>query len=70
MEAQSKACQWAKQMSLSLSACIPIELDSLPHRFRQTICSANRSALSEKAAQGNLSQFNGLEFLLPWFGTS
>jgi hypothetical protein len=33
------------------------------------ICSANRSALSERVAQGNLSQFNGLDFLLPWFGT-
>jgi hypothetical protein len=31
--------------------------------------SANRSAVNERAAQGNLSQFNGLDFLLPWFGT-
>ena len=29
--------------------------------------SANRSALSKRAAQGNLSQFNSLDFLLPWF---
>jgi hypothetical protein len=30
---------------------------------------ANRSALNERAAQGNLSQFNSLDFSLPWFGT-
>lgn len=30
---------------------------------------ANRSAFSERDAQGNLSQFNSLDFLLPWFGT-
>ena len=31
--------------------------------------SANRSALSERAAQGSSSQFNSLDFVLPWFGT-
>src|SRR5690348_14862846 len=31
--------------------------------------SANRSAITETAAQGNSSQFNGLDFVLPWFGT-
>jgi hypothetical protein len=33
------------------------------------ICIANRSAISERAAQGNLSQFNSLDLELPWFGT-
>jgi hypothetical protein len=30
---------------------------------------ANRSAISERAAQGNLSQFNSLDLVVPWFGT-
>jgi len=30
-------------------------------------CIANRSALSERVAQGNLSQFNSLDLALPWF---
>jgi hypothetical protein len=48
--------------------------------FRSTHCnlkvlrfrpprSANRSAFSERTAQGNPSQFNSLDFLLLWFGT-
>ena len=37
--------------------------------FRETRCSANRSAINERVARGNLSQFNSLDFLLPWFGT-
>jgi hypothetical protein len=30
---------------------------------------ANRGAINERAAQGNLGQFNSLDLLLPWFGT-
>ena len=30
---------------------------------------ANRSAFSKRAAQGNLSQSNGLDLAMPWFGT-
>jgi hypothetical protein len=33
--------------------------------YREYNRSANRSALSERAAQGNLSQFNGLDFYCP-----
>ena len=32
-----------------------------------TFCIATRSAISERAAQGNLSQFNSLDLALPWF---
>jgi hypothetical protein len=32
--------------------------------------SANRSAVSERPAQENLSQFNNLDLVLPWFETS
>jgi hypothetical protein len=40
------------------------------HRHQEDRRIANRSAINERAAQGNLSQFNSLDFLLPWFGTS
>ena len=43
--------------------------DDVLHRQRGASRSANRSALSERAAQGNPSQFNSLDFVLPWFGT-
>jgi hypothetical protein len=36
---------------------------------RQARRSADRSAISERVAQGKSNQFNGLDFLLPWFGT-
>ena len=42
---------------------------SLGHRHQENNRIANRSALSERAAQGNFSQFNSLDLLLPWFGT-
>ena len=42
---------------------------SLAHRHQENNRIANRSALSERAAQGNFSQFNSLDLLLPWFGT-
>jgi len=37
------------------------------HKKHRTFCIANRSALSERVAQGNLSQFNSLDLALPWF---
>ena len=37
------------------------------HKKHGTFCIANRSVLSERVAQGNLSQFNGLDLALPWF---
>src|SRR5467141_4311636 len=40
------------------------------HKNRGTFCIANRSALSERVAQGNLSQFNSLDLALPWFVAS
>jgi hypothetical protein len=42
---------------------------NLMRRQREDDRIANRSALNEKAAQGNLSQFNSLDLALPWFGT-
>jgi len=42
------------------------ELDASPP---PDIRIANRSAINERAAQGNLSQFNSLDLLLPWFGS-
>jgi hypothetical protein len=40
---------------------------SLTHRHRENNRIANRSAISERAAQGNLSQFSSLDLALPWF---
>ena len=37
------------------------------HKKHRTFCIANGSALSERVAQGNLSQFNSLDLALPWF---
>src|SRR6266566_2467257 len=37
------------------------------HKKHRTFCIANRSALSERVPQGNLSQFNSLDLALPWF---
>jgi hypothetical protein len=37
------------------------------HKKHGTFCIANRSALSERVAQVNLSQFNSLDLALPWF---
>src|SRR6267378_2100863 len=37
------------------------------HKKHGTFCIANRSALSERVAQENLSQFNSLDLALPWF---
>ena len=54
----------------------PGDIESVPHEAVAGLLGhraynriANRSALSERAAQGILSQFNNLDFLLPWFGT-
>jgi hypothetical protein len=48
-----------KTMELSMSSpLMPIQ---------GTFCIANRGALSERVAQGNLSQFNSLDLALPWF---